>query len=168
VEWKIVSACMLVVGAALVARSLSGVLFRRCRMLDELIFALSSLRVSVVDRMEPIKMALTSSGARLFEWTAGEIRHDVAVAEAWKTVRHRTSVHGGIADCLGDDTLCALDTLFDYLGRTGGSRQELSIQRCISALEEIRAAEKRKLAEASRLYTRLGILTGLAVAVLII
>ena len=167
-EWKIISACSVVIGCMLAARSLSGALFRKCRMLDELISALRSLRISIVDRLEPMKMALTFSGAKLFEWTAGEIRQDVTAAEAWKLVRQRATVRGGMADCLGDDELRALDALFDCLGRTSGSRQELSIQNCVSALEEIRAEEKRKLKETSRLYTRLGILTGLAVAVLIV
>lgn len=166
--WKIGAACAVIASCILIARALTGALFRRCRILDELIGALGNLRISVVERLEPLSVALASSGARIFEMTAQEIRHNVSASEAWNIVRNAATARGEVADAMGEEELSVLDALFGRLGKTGCGGQELSIRSCVSSLEEIRATEKSRLDETSKLYTKLGILTGLAAVVLIL
>lgn len=165
-KWRIVAACAVAIAGILFGRSLTATQHRRCRMLDELIDALGRLRVSIVNGLVPLRTALSSCGAELFEKAAAEIRNDVGALEAWKIIRNKVTVRGEIADCLGSAELHALEILFEHLGRTGGCGQELAIQNCQSALEEISVEEKKRLREVSRLYTKLGMLFGFAAAIL--
>lgn len=161
-------ACAVVIGCALCGRAMVSSLDGRCRLIAELIAALRTMRIHVTEHVEPLKSALQHSGSPLLEEVAKALAQNSEPTMAWARVRKDATNRGGVADCLGAKEIESLDQLFSQLGGTGKSQQDLALLRCIATLEEIEKAEKARLNESARLYTTLGTLLGLAIAVLMI
>lgn len=167
-ELKLALAAVVVVGCGLCGRSLAWSTVRRCRLLEETLEALRMLRIQIVHMLEPMDRALRQCGSTLFARTAEELSHSASVSEAWKAVRAHECRRGGSADSLLQRELDALDKLFGQLGESGREAQDAAIRACVISLETALDGARQRAATTERLYTSVGYLAGLAIAVLMI
>jgi len=159
---------VVVAGCTLCGKSFASAAERRCRLLFELLNALRLLRVGIVRYSEPLKNALRNSGSPLFARTAEALDASESIFDAWQSVKMRSMAHGCECDCLSAKELSALDRLFERLGESGRLSQDENVCACIAAIELIHEEARAQASIYGRLYTSVGFLTGLAIAVLIV
>lgn len=167
-EFRVALACVVVIGCALCGRSMAGSMIRRNVLAEELISALKVLRVHIVCQLEPVCEALEATGNVLFAQIAERTSDERNVYAAWRDVLCAATKRGGTADALGDRERTALDRLFKQIGASGRDEQDVAIRACISSFEVICEKTAERAATIGRLYTSLGMLIGLALAVLMI
>lgn len=167
-EVRLALAALIVVLCGLCGRSLAWAASRRGRLLRETLNALKLLRIQIVNHLEPLERALGQSGSPLFESVARRLGGEGSAAEAWRQTIGEEGRRGKAADSLSKGDLQALERLFDHLGESGRADQNEAIRACIASLELARDEAAEYSARIGRLYTSMGILTGLAIAVLII
>lgn len=167
-ELRLALAAVIVVGCGLCGRSLAWGFSRRCRLLEEMLEALRMLRIQIVRMLEPLDRALRQCGSPIFARAADELSIAASVHDAWKAICARECRRGGVADSLVRQDLEALDKLFGQLGESGREAQDAAIRACVASLELALDAAHQRAATAGRLYTSVGFLTGLAIAVLMI
>lgn len=167
-QLRLVLAMVIVVGSTLCGKSIAHAAERRYRLLFRLLDALRLLRVRIVQSCVPLDDALLSSGISLFSRIAGELDAADSVFDAWRSVKVRSCRRGGEGDCLATREIEALDRFFEQLGESGRAAQDEAIRACIAALELARDEAREQASSTGRLYTSIGFLTGLAIAVLIV
>lgn len=158
----------IVVSCTMCGHALAGTIERRKRMLADLLTALRKLQIALTSMLEPLEEALKRTHFPLFEAVAERLPWERCAADAWDTVQNKECKRGGKADCLAPCDLSALDGLFEHLGMNGREEQAEAIQSCILVLEESLAETKERAAQTGKLYTSLGFLAGLSLAVLMI
>lgn len=157
-----------VMGCALAGRSFAWASGRRKRLLERTLDALKMLRMQIVHFLEPLEEALRRSEFPLFVQTAGQLPACRGALEAWKQVMDRETRRGGAADSLRRRELDALERLFERLGESGRAAQDDAIRACAALIEEALSEARVQSEQADRLYTSMGLLLGLAIAVLLI
>lgn len=165
---RVVLAVVVVIGCALCGRAMAHSAERRYRLLLNTLDALRMLRVKIVETMEPLNEALLSSGSEIFAITARSLNQESSVSDAWLHACRTACARGGIADCLEQRDCDALNRLFEHLGGSGRSTQNTALLACIDELELLKEDAHTRASASGRLYTSIGILLGLALAVLLI
>lgn len=165
---RITVACAIVVASALCGHSAAASQQRRCRLIAELIQAIHEMRIRMVVHLEPIETVLKNSGTTLFRNVAVRIGEYGSIYDAWISARGQLTARGCSADCLGEGEIHVLDVMFSGLGESGKHQQDLLLRTCAAELETIAKSEKNRLEQISRLYTTLGMLLGLMIAVVLI
>lgn len=158
----------IVIAGALCGRSLAWSAERRCRMLCEMVNALRMLRIRIVGQMEPLGRALEQSGLSLFSAVGKRLLEGKSALDSWHAVLREERQRGHDADCLTKPELTALDRLFECLGESGRAEQDQAVRACIEALEEIRIQAAERAAQTGKLYGSIGLLTGMAITVMMI
>lgn len=166
VRWTL--AALVVIGSGLCGRAFAASAERRLRLLREMLDALRRLKIQIVNLLEPLDSALTQTGFPLFESVAAHLDAVGNAADAWQAAIGKASKRGQCADCLARPEMEAMERLFERLGESGRADQEEGIRACIASLELACEEARRQSRETGRLYTSVGILTGLALAVLMI
>lgn len=161
---KLILACVVIIGGMLIGRTYAGSGVRRARMLSGMMDALQILRIAMLDRLTPLRTALEASSFPAFR-CIGEEMNGKSAAEAWGYVRDVHGRRGGMIDCLTDEDLCVADALFAGLGTSGCAQQEILIANALRALGSLEAAARKNVSEKNRLYTTLGLLAGIALAI---
>ena len=161
---KLILACVVVIASMLIGRAYAGGGARRARLLSEMMDALQILRIAMLDRLAPLRAALEASACAVFRSVGAEMQGKSA-AEAWKRVRDAQMRRGGMIDCLAEEDLCVLDALFDGLGASGRAPQEALISGALRSLGCLEAEARKNGLEKRRLYTTLGLLGGIALAI---
>ena len=162
---KLALAVLAVSGCALLGRACAAPLYRRAALLGELRDALALLRIRMLDAARPLPEALEDCGAPLLRRLgAGLADGDPGVS--WQALRRRESVRGGLLDSLLPADLETLDAFFAGLGATDNRGQACLIEEAEGALKAREAEARQRCGEKGRLYTTLGLLGGLALALL--
>ena len=150
-------------GGALLGRACAGAGLRRVALLNGLRDALALLRVQTLEGGKPLREALSGAPCPVFA-AVGEEMADASAVEAWRRVRARELHRGGLLDSLREVELAALDALFTGLGQSGRAEQAVLMENVRRALEDVGREAGAACAGKERLYTTLGLLAGLALA----
>ena len=165
---RLALAAVVAAGGGLCGAALARGEGRRARTLRETADGLRQLRVQISNLREPLDRALKQSGAPLFALAAGCLEEASCAADAWRRAWASAGRRGGIGDCLTQEDVRALDRLFERLGESGRAEQEEAIRACLAAVEAAADEAAKRAKETGRLYATVGLLTGLACAVLLI
>ncbi len=165
---RLALAAVIVAACGLCGAALARAEERRWRMLRDTVSGLKRLRVQIVHLREPLARALKQSGAQLLAATAEHLDGAPCAAEAWRQTWSVAGSRGGAGDCLSAQDVRALERLFDRLGESGCADQDAAIRACAAELEEAAENARQRAMATSRLYTSLGLLLGLALAVLVV
>ncbi len=166
-EWtlKLALAAAVTAACALAGRALCQKEQRRVALLQQLIRALPQLRLAMLEKLDPLEAALRQSGSPLLAHVAGSMAEGMSAREAWQGCRRELTAQGATLDCLEAEDLQRLDVLFESLGGTGKSGQKLLLDAAEAGLQELLQKAKARAEERGKLYTNLGLLLGLAIAV---
>lgn len=145
---------------------------RRVAELRALVLAVSVVRSEVAFAVSPLPGALARAGraaggevgALLAAAAAGLARGDHNPEAAWRAaVRARRR-----RLCLGDEDLVPMDELAQSLGRSDREDQTLHLERAAARLAALADRLEPEADRASRLMRALGLLGGLAAAILVL
>ena len=161
---KLILACVIAIASMMIGRAYASGGARRARLLSGMMDALQIMRVMMLDRLMPLKTVLVQSASPVFR-CIGKQMEDSSAADAWRDVRTAQRQRGGLIDCLAEEDLCALDALFEGLGVSGRAQQEVLISNALKAFGCLEAEARKNGLEKSRLYTTLGLLAGIAIAI---
>lgn len=166
-ETRLALAICVALGCALCGRALADAARRRANTLRALAEGLKVLRIHMTGMLEPVQCALAAVNCPLFSLVADAMGEGRTAGEAWRSVRREALKRGGPADALTEPDAKALDGLFDRLGESGREEQGALIGAARAQLEGLLDEAVRKAAEAGRLYTTLGLLVGLMLALIV-
>lgn len=167
-ETRIALAICVVLGCALCGRALADAARRRANTLRALSEGVKVLRIHVTGMLEPVRCALAAANCPLLSMVSGAMDDGRSAGEAWRSVRRAVMKRGGPGDALTEKDARVLDVLFDRLGQTGREEQGALIGAAQEQLETLLDAAVKRAAEAGRLYTSLGMLTGLMLALIVL
>ena len=164
--FKLLMALIPVVASAWIGHSMAGCASRRTRTLTAITEGLKKLRAQMLDQLRPLPEALLATSWPVFQSVGREMR--AGGTGAWQKTRLKETRRGGRMDCLRDEDLEVLDTLFADLGNSGRSGQAMLIDGMSLRLEALAADARAASRDKDRLYTTLGLLVGLTAAVLLL
>ena len=159
---------VILLACAGVGRALSNARRRRMELLGEVLAAMRVLRLRMLNSMEPLGILLRKSDSRLFRDLGNALREDCGLRECWEELRSAATKRGCALDCLTVDDLRLLDGFFQRLGGSGREEQMELFSDCIAQLEEAQMQARKCFSDASKTYTALGALVGIAVCILIV
>lgn len=139
---------------------------RRAQTLKELLEAVRRLTVEMLERRMPLADALEACGAELCARTAVQMRMGATPAQAYARSIGAFRERGGRLDSLDEEDMTALKRLFDHLGEGGVQTQRLVLREAEEELERLSERARSRHQEYGRLYTSLGGLAGIAVALM--
>lgn len=158
---------ILVAGAG-TGKMLSNARKRRFELLGDLLAAMRVLRLRLLNSMEPLGILLRKSDSRLFRDLGNSLREDCSLRECWEELRSMATQRGCMLDSLTEDDLRLLDSFFQRLGSSGREEQMELFSCCIAQMEEAQMQARKCFSDASKTYTALGALVGIAVCILIV
>ena len=156
------------IGCAGAGKILSNAKKRRAEVISEILAALRVLRLRMLNSMEPLSVLLRKSDSLLFRELGNSLWVGSSLHECWQHQKKLSLKKGGLLDSLIREDIEILDLLFEKLGKSGRDEQGELFQSVIERLEEAQHSAKRKHSEAARMYTALGALAGVMIAILII
>lgn len=158
---------ILIAGAG-TGKMLSNARRRRTELLGEILAAMRVLRLRMLNSMEPLGILLRKSDSRLFRDIGNGLGENFGLKECWDELRAAATKRGCMLDSLTDDDLHLLDNFFRHLGGSGREEQMELFSSCIAQLEEAQSQAQSSFREASKTYTALGALVGIAICILIV
>lgn len=165
---RFVLALCVVIACTLCGNALAGAARRRVRVLESLFQGLKLLRLHMISMFEPVQQALKASGCGILEAVGREMAPGVSASQAWISVGGVQRRKGGMLDALSPEDIAGLDEMFEQLGESGRDQQDILIGNACAALSRSLKTARDRTAEADRLYTSLGALTGLMIALILI
>lgn len=156
------------VGCAGAGRILSNAKKRRAEVIGDILAAVRVLRLRMLNSMEPLSILLRKSDCLLFRDLGNSLWVGSSLHECWTVQKKISGKKGAVLDCLCKEDMDILDTLFENLGKNGRDEQNELFASVISRLEEAQNAARKKQAEAARIYTALGALTGIMAVILLV
>ena len=167
-ETRVALAVCVVLGSALCGKALSDAARRRARTVTDLAEGLKALRLHMTGMLEPLGNALQHSDCPLLAKVGEGMKGGGSAADVWRTARPSALGRGGAADALTDRDAEALDRLFGHLGLGGREEQKALLDGIIADVERLREDAAARAREAERLYTALGFLIGLMLALIVL
>lgn len=166
-QWsvRLLAAAILTVCCTLAGRALCYRERRRVEFLQSLIRALPMLKIDMLERMAPLRSALSAGGQLLLTRISEAMGRGMGAREAWLFEKDALCARGAMLDSLVREDLLQLDILFEGIGASGQSRQRLLLEETEKALALQLEAARKRADERGRLYTNLGLLLGLAISV---
>lgn len=155
-------------GGAAAGKILANAKKRRSELIGEILAAVRVLRLRMLNSMEPLSILLRKSDCLLFRDLGNSLWVGSSLQECWSLQKKQCMKKGGMLDSLTDSDSAILDALFERLGQNGRDEQNELFASVISQLEEAQLSAGRKQIEAMRLYTALGALSGIMIAILIV
>ena len=162
---RVALALLAAVGSALIGRSVARGCARRAAALRSAMDAMQLLRIQMLERLLPLRAALEKSAFEPFRAVASELLNGDGAPGAWERARAALTRRGRALDCMMPEDLAALDRLFAGLGATARAEQELLFSACLAEIGLLEGEARRTGAEKGRLYTTLGLLGGLMLAI---
>ena len=159
---------VILLSCAGVGRVLSNARRRRVELLGELLAAMRVLRLRMLNSLEPLGILMRKSDSRLFRELGNSLWESGGLRECWNDMRKAQMRRGGMLDSLTGEDLGLLDCFFQNLGQSGREEQCALFATVIARMEEEQSAARRRYADASKVYTALGTLIGIAICVLIV
>ncbi len=167
-DMRVGLAACIVVGSALIGKSLTGATHRRAGALKAVAQGVRNLRVHVVGMSEPLQNALDQSECPLLSRIGGQMRQGMSANESWNTLKSAARRSGGPADALGASDIEVLDRLFERLGQSGREAQDILLTNAVQCLDRLSQAARARAGEADRFYVTLGLLVGLMLALIVV
>jgi len=164
------AAAILVTAGALLGRALAAKLRRRAEAIERLSCALKAMGHHMLDRRVPLHQALIEADHPVLADTAEGLLGDPAATpgDCFRRAYRTHAARGGLLDSLTADDEAILFRLFDSLGAGTAQAQRIALEEVGRALEEILAVARKARDEKGKLYASLGVLGGMAVAVLLV
>ena len=162
---RVVLVALAALGAALVGRSMASSCVRRARVLRQAMDALQVLRLQMLERRLPLHAALSASRFEALRLAGERMAAGADAKTAWEQTWRTLSRRGGALDCLAREDAEALSTLFGALGTGTRLEQEALFASALRELGRLESEAARFGAEKGRLYTTLGLLCGLMLAI---
>jgi len=169
---KAIGAILLIAGGAYTGCAFAAALRRRVQLLSDLIAALSLMKAEIVLKLSPMPEVLSLLGAQrgligtVFDTMARNllIIDMPGLSYIWtKTLdEHKNEL------MLPQDAYRALCSLGDMLGRYASEEQEKQIEYVVSRLEEGRQRAQEEYERQGKLYRRMGVAGGAALAILLL
>lgn len=156
------------VGCAGAGKILSNTKKRRAEVISEILAAVRVLRLRMLNSMEPLSILLRKSDCLLFRELGNSLWVGSSLAECWALQKKHSAQKGGLLDSLTQEDMRVLDTLFENLGKSGRDEQGELFAGIINRLEEAQQSARKKQTEAARMYTALGALAGVMIAILLV
>ena len=156
------------IGCAGAGKILSNGKKRRAEIVGEILAALRVLRLRMLNSMEPLSVLLRKSDSLLFRELGNSLWVGSNLSECWALQKKLSMKKGGLLDSLTSEDMEILDILFEKLGKSGREEQGELFASVIERLEEVQISARKKQTEAARIYTALGALAGVTIAILII
>ena len=165
-ELRLILAAALTLGCTMCGKSLAGAARRRTELLAGLAAGVRSLRLRMISLFEPVRQGLSMSDCPLLVQLSGVMEGGGSAAQAWARIKRKARPPSAVA-CLTDQDRRILDALFDKLGESGRSAQEMLLDGAAKALEAQAADSRREAERAEKLYVTLGLLIGLILALIV-
>ena len=153
------------IGAALVGRSFAAACARRSQTLRKCMDALHILRIQMLERLLPLHAALAHARFEPLRQVGERVASGQDAAGAWRALLPSLRARGGALDCLTEEDAAALTALFDGLGAGTRAEQEALFSAALRELGRLEGEAARSGAEKGKLYTTLGFLCGLMLAI---
>ena len=154
-----------VVAAALAGRSVAAGCARRASTLRAAMDALQALRIQMLERHLPLHAALERSQFEPFARAGARVAGGEDAAQAWRAVQEAARKRGGKLDSLTREDAEAFETFFDGLGTGTRLAQEALFSAALRDLGRLEDEARSVGAQKSRLYTTLGLLCALMLAI---
>ena len=167
-ETRIALSACIVLGSALCGRAMADATRRRAKALKALAEGLRVLKIHMTGMLEPVQCALGAANCPLLALVADGMSGGRSAADAWRAVKPGATRRGGPAEALTPPDVHVLDRLFERLGQSGRAEQGTLIMAAIEDVEALRGEADRRAAQTGRLYTSLGFLTGLMIALIVV
>ena len=164
---RIGAACVMTAASAWGGKMLAGTQARRAQTLRETVSGVRRLKVEMLERRMPVKEALLVCGS-IFSAVGQEMKEGSGPGQAGERALEKLCARGKMLDCLEPDDRTALMRLFSGLGEGGGQAQRLLLEDAQEEMERLVQKAVRRQEEQGKLYTSLGALGGLALAILLL
>lgn len=158
---RLILAAVVVVGATLCGKALSDAARLRAKTLRELTEDVRLLRVHMVSMFEPVPDSMARANSSILQKVSEGMKTGLSAAAAWEKLRMKAHV-------LSREDREALDGLFEQLGESGRESQDALLTGTAEKLARLAEAAEERARAAERLYGTLGLLVGLALALIVI
>lgn len=155
-------------GCAGVGKIFSNAKKRRAELIGEILAAVRVLRLRMLNSMEPLSILLRKSECAAFRDLGNSLWVGGTLGQCWSVQKKQYLKKGAMLDSLTEADIAVLDVLFDNLGKSGKDEQNELFAGVIAQLEEEQLSARKKQGEAVRIYTVLGALIGIMIAILIV
>lgn len=162
---RIALALLAAIGSALIGRSVAAGCARRAAVLRAAMDAMQLLRIQMLERLLPLHAALEKSAFEPFRLAGAGVLGGESAHGAWSAARSKLTRRGAALDCLTAQDLSALDGLFAGLGASTRAEQEALFSASLHEIGQLEGEARKSGAEKGRLYTTLGLLGGLMLAI---
>lgn len=141
---------------------------RRCRLLEEILRAINTLRIRLTERLTPLETVLENCGCEPFARISMYLKSEQDLEEAWTSLSKTERRRGGVLDSLSDTDVAALGRLFSRLGCVGSAEQSAAISTCSDELSRELIASREHYASIGKTYASIGFLCGLGIAIIML
>lgn len=162
-----VAAVLSLAGAAL-GRSLSTARRARATRLREAAVAVKRLKMGMLSRMLPLREALNDAGDPTLHQVSVRMTGSVSPLDAWMAARDALTARGAHLACLEAGDLEVVGALFGGLGASFADGQRVLLEETEQKLSALAEDARVKAEGQARLYTSLGLLVGLSLAVILL
>lgn len=149
-------------------RTMCGARRKRYELLGDILAAMRVLRLRMLNSLEPLGVLMRKSDAALFRELGNGLWEGGSLKESWEHMRKEHTKRGSVLSVLSEEDMHILDEFFLHLGGSGRSEQNERFSAVIGSMEEAHKQAKNSYADASKMYTALGTLVGIAVCILIV
>lgn len=165
---KLFAGIALTLAGAVTGRVFADAKKRRADQLSKLCQAIERLPVVMLERRMPLDQALSRVGHEGFNAVSRAMKSERSADMAWKASLGELRAKDGELSALEDDEIEILNGMFSSLGLSGAAEQRILLDGTREALSALYDKARKKADEQAKLYSTLGLLTGLAVAILLI
>ena len=123
------------------------------------------LRIRVLNSTEPVSVLMRKSELPMFQNLAAEMNAGVSPGEAWTQLKEKAQ---GELETLSESDRRILDGFFAQLGASGRNEQDELFSRVAAQLEAAQTQARNRFSDASKTFTALGALVGVAICILIV
>lgn len=160
---RLILALLVITGCTLIGYALAGAASRRAKLVSGILNAMRLLQAEMLENLMPLSDALQKSDSSAFKQTGERLKH-MPVKQAWRSVRTELSERGGELDSLTHEDILPLDMFFDGVGTSGNAALSELFANVIRAMERRELEAREQCSARNKLYTRMGLLTGLLIA----
>lgn len=158
----------IVICTTMCGRAMSNTMKRRTAFLQSIIQGLRVLSIHMTGMFENIRDSLIVSECFLLQRVGNGMEPGISANESWQKLRGKSDAGNRFIDFLRQEDIRILDRLFEQLGENGREMQKLLIEGTIQNLESVFQIAEKEMRDAEKLYTKIGFLLGLMVAIVFV
>ena len=162
---RLTAAALLTLCGAAGGHSLASSRRLRVVQLESLLVGIGRLTVQMLEKMLPLKEALMASSCEAIAPVAANMTGGRMPLDAYLGAVQGLSARGGALSALTEEDTQVLEKMFEGLGASGASEQRLLLTGVQAQLDRLSQAARKTAEEQAKLYTSLGLISGLALSV---